>query len=97
MVRVCCSRTMSYARRRRLSDDIENFEVVALEALTAASVGTLEDGQGEAEELVNMHLDGANPVASLTELLRANATRGKCTSQSFCRWLTTIASIWALV
>ena len=46
-----------------------------LEALAAASVGTLEDDRWRAEEAVHVHLDlGASPVAALLELFWSNVT-----------------------
>ena len=51
------------------------------EALAVSGVMVFEDGEGEAEK------------AALMELLQANSTCGKWTSQSSCFSLTTIASI----
>ena len=55
-----------------ISYEIATFEVVALEASAATSVGTLEDGQGGTEEAVHTHHDGGQPGG------------GRCLSQLLC-------------
>ena len=57
-------RNNSYARHWRSATILQEFEVVELEALAAASVRTLEEDEGRAEEAVRMHLVGDQPGGS---------------------------------